>query len=834
MRKKIKSSCAFLCSCLVLFSTVSCSGGEENLPVGEMTVKTPLTSEKIMLDGDLTGLDEDGIEIFGAKGEADSGQFVVRPTENVTSYDVTITDFKSGANTISATQVEICKQVYTYCSLGRYTGDLKSGYYPDAIIPIEYIQAEGEDKIKAGENQGFWLNVRVPQDAVAGDYTATVTLTYNKTGKITVPVKLTVYDFVIDALPYITAGTPIYKDWLHYGELTDSNEMFNTYMDVLVEYNCQPTTLGGREVEEHINFLREYYDRLTVFRIPYKSHSNTENDWGFLEAMLERMIEVSIEDGINYFEKAFYRFDLFYDEYNDVAWRKPLIRPLIAGCDELEERLVQKYVNEGKLQADDPIATCLLGLRHGITNTKGWDEEFADIFNMYIVSFGGLHYTSVLEEFTSLQKNNDLLLWGYGCIGTGDYPEPGLEINDYLPSLREAMWLDYQYDIEGFYTWNVNGYCNWLYYTPFGWAIIDDLYTTAAHEGLSSGDGYLLYPGAPYGSPKPFGSVRMATIRDGVDDHTYMSQLGGMYQAMQGYGEDYAVENAKGLVNFLNERLLGRYASKLDYTGALECKNILATAICMAEKNGFVVDKLQTVDNTIEYSFYAKSGVEVILNGQKLTGTVSGEGIHYEGELTIPADRKLVLSVQGQEASGTMNLLTPPQKVTVSEFETASDVSKTFLVASRDKVELNTAVSYAVFGNSAKITLNGRADSDTIIKSYTPTFQIPMEKLGGKLTELYSIEFEIYNASSEDIEVMVYFERTSEQGVSVTSDYDKIVLKAGEWRKVVLDNFNLVSADPEILDKVEYLGVKCNNLLDSKNRPYSASFYMDNLAVRKK
>ena len=80
----------------------------------------------------------------------------------------------------------------------------------------------------------------------------------------------------------------------------------------------------------------------------------------------------------------------------------------------------------------------------------------------------------------------------------------------------------------------------------------------------------------------------------------------------------------------------------------------------------------------------------------------------------------------------------------------------------------------------------------------------------------------------------VYFERTSEQGVSVTSDYDKIVLKAGEWRKVVLDNFNLVSTDPEILDKVEYLGVKCNNLLDSKNRPYSASFYMDNLAVRKK
>ena len=834
MKKGILKRGMAIALCLaVVFSSASCDGGEKG-SVGKMTVKTALTTQKITRDADIFKLTEGAVEISGAKGETDSGQFIVRCDENVKSYDVKISDFVSGEERIASENVEICKQVYTYCSSGRYTGTLAAGYYPDAIIPIEYIKTAGEDVIEKGKNQGFWLNVDIPVDAVAGVYAATVTMTYNQTGEITVPVSLKVYDFTIDELPSFNSVLSIYQDWLHYGELTDSDEKYNDYQDVLLKYNSQTGKVPDSTPEIYIGYLREYYDKMTVVRIPYKSISTTQNDWEYLEGILDAMMIASIEDGKNYFEKAFYRLDMFYDEYNDVAWRKELVRPTIQGCNDLEEKLVAKYVAEGKIEADGEIATSLLGLRHAVTNTEGWDEEFADVFDMYVVGFQGLHYTAAMEEFARLQEEEDLVLWGYGCIKMDAYPNPGMEINDYLTSIREAMWFDYEYDIEAFYTWNVNGYCNWSYYTPFGWQIIDDLYTTASHEGLSAGDGYLLYPGAPYGSKYPFASIRLATIRDGVDDHTYMSQLARLYQNMSGYGENYAVSDAKGLVRFLNDRLLGLGASKLDVQGVGECKEVLAQAIMLAEKNGFVVDKLETVNDRIEYSFYADADVSVSLNGQKLVGTTSGQGLRFTGAIQIPANRNLVVEVKSERLTGELKLLTVPSETVISEIETQNDISKLFLVAKTDKVELNEDKSYSISGNSAKITLNGRTGSDTIIKSYTPTFLVPMSNFGVGLEEIYSIEFEIFNASNKDTEFIVYFESTDENGIISSVDYDKIVLKAGEWRKVVLDNFNVIGIDKAALAKYDSVGLKCSNLLDNNQQPYAITLYVDHLSIRKK
>ena len=200
-------------------------------------------------------------KISGAKGETDSAQFVVNCDEDVTSYDVTISDFTMGGNVIAKENVEICKQLYSYCNEGGFHGTLGTGYFPDALIPIEYIKNAGEDTIKKNTNQGFWLNVEIPADAAAGVYTATVTMEYNKTGKITLPVTLEVYDFELGITEFKSCFL-IWQGWLFYGELTSSNEKYMDYYDKMLDYNMFAYTFPADTPEMFVSYVREYYSKV--------------------------------------------------------------------------------------------------------------------------------------------------------------------------------------------------------------------------------------------------------------------------------------------------------------------------------------------------------------------------------------------------------------------------------------------------------------------------------------------------------------------------------------------------------------------------------------------
>lgn len=835
-KNKMRKALALLSAVLLSFSFAGCDfdGGNANGPVGTMTAKTELTTVKVALETDISSLSNQGMKISGAKGETDSAQFVVNCDEDVTSYDVTISDFTMGGNVIAKENVEICKQLYSYCNEGGFHGTLGTGYFPDALIPIEYIKNAGEDTIKKNTNQGFWLNVEIPADAAAGVYTATVTMEYNKTGKITLPVTLEVYDFELGT-PEFKSCFLIWQGWLSYGELTNSNEKYMDYYDKMLDYNMFAYTFPADTPEMFVSYVREYYSKVASFGIPYSAISNTENNWPWAYERVSALLDACLEDGVNYFDKAYYYWDLYYDEYTMVPWREPCVRPTIEGCDQMEETIVADYVTAGKLTEDSEIATSLKGLRHAIT--AGWDEQFSDLFNMCTPGFPHAYYTSDHEYMQGLRESNDVEWWTYGCVGTDKYPCPGWEINEYTVSTRDLMWQDYETDILGTLYWCVNGYCNWSTYTSWGYEKINDLYTTASHEGVTSGDGYLMYPGAPYGSDTPFASIRMASYRDGVDDHTYMTQLRDLYE---GLSEKFAVSetmNSKNLVSFMNEQLLGRNASKFNYQGVLDAKDTLAKAIVMAGKNGLAIEDIKVNGNNIEYSIYANSDVTLSLNGQALTGVASGEGKHYEGTVAIPADRALKLSVSGEGGSDTLQLTTAPEQQLISGFETAEDISDFVMLSyNQDKKELNTNSAYAKDGNSVMVTLNGRSGSETINKSYEPRVAFDIAAKNLNLNNLWSIEFEVCNTSDKDVEFILFVEG-EKSGVTITTDYDKFILRAGEWRKITLDNTKLISMKSSMLDIYTSIGIRCGNLLDTTGIipcPYSISLSFDNFAIRNK
>ena len=74
-----------------------------------------------------------------------------------------------------------------------------------------------------------------------------------------------------------------------------------------------------------------------------------------------------------------------------------------------------------------------------------------------------------------------------------------------------------EYDITGNFYWAADLYQKYVgsgTYLP-----IDDYYGTAERYERANGDGYLLYPGAPYGMDEPLPSLRLEAIRDGAEEY---------------------------------------------------------------------------------------------------------------------------------------------------------------------------------------------------------------------------------------------------------------------------------------------------------------------------
>ena len=190
-----------------------------------------------------------------------------------------------------------------------------------------------------------------------------------------------------------------------------------------------------------------------------------------------------------------------------------------------------------------------------------------------------------------------------------------------------------------------------------------------------------------------------------------------------------------------------------------------------------------------------------MINEQLITGTVSGNGYLFKGELSLTKDGKLEVSVEKDGKVYEINLLTPVSGTVIIDAETEDNAK-----ALKVNTEFNSSVSLAqdtenkLTGNSARVTLsgydfadyvqNGEYDVDQLNSAYQPSVKFGVIKNGKDLTKISSIEFYVYNEQTEDITIDIFLEK-QDNGVSTQVSYDKVTLYANTWTKVVVDNFNV-------------------------------------------
>lgn len=172
-------------------------------PTGAMTLLLPSpggaklwttpTMEKVLREAAVPTMPGDSITLYAAKNEYEPFQIVVRPDATGTAT-LSISDF-TGPGTIAKANVELRKVGYVRITTPSDASSIMSpsGYMPD---PLELVSFGSPDAVTGMQNQPYWITVYVPPGAVAGDYTATLTVTAG-TGTQNIPVKLHVYNFAL-------------------------------------------------------------------------------------------------------------------------------------------------------------------------------------------------------------------------------------------------------------------------------------------------------------------------------------------------------------------------------------------------------------------------------------------------------------------------------------------------------------------------------------------------------------------------------------------------------------------------------------------------------------
>ena len=159
-------------------------------PVGA-TLWTTTTMDKVLREAPPPELAGAAIDLRAARNEYEPFQLVVR-ADAAADVGLTISDF-TGPGPLPAMTVH--RVDYVQITASSDPGAIVSGLMPDPLVPIAPATPIAAP---AAQNQPLWFTVHVPADAIAGDYTATVTISVAGVAQA-VPVNLHVFDFTLPA-----------------------------------------------------------------------------------------------------------------------------------------------------------------------------------------------------------------------------------------------------------------------------------------------------------------------------------------------------------------------------------------------------------------------------------------------------------------------------------------------------------------------------------------------------------------------------------------------------------------------------------------------------------
>ena len=374
-----------------------------------------------------------------------------------------------------------------------------AGWWPDPLLPRPTVT------VPDGFAQAVWFTLHAPPDTPPGTYTGQVWVRPEARPAAAVTIRATVLPISLPVRGHMKTAFALMDGFLErvYGKpLTP--QLRQQFGDFVLRHRLNPDDIS-RTSPPPIEDLLHYRDRgLNAFNVLNMVEERGERTW--------------------------------------VCWS-----PLSAYTPEFEERLVKRL---------DPVVA---GLRqHGLTDRAyiyTFDERGEEFYPTIREYFGlvkqrypgirTLTTAKVPQDPGKMRELNvdwncpvssayrfdeaeacrreGLQVWSYICLGPR-YPFANWLADDPLVEARVIWWQAFHQKMDGFLYWGLNIWSrawNEKPVDPTGdprlqWSITTGRPGTR-WESLH-GDGVLLYPG----KDGPLGSIRLANIRDGLEDYEYL------------------------------------------------------------------------------------------------------------------------------------------------------------------------------------------------------------------------------------------------------------------------------------------------------------------------
>jgi len=355
--------------------------------------------------------------------------------------------------------------------------------YPDPLPPIR------EFDLKPNEAQPIWVTVKVPADCAAGDYEGTIKVSGDGLAK-KVPVCLHVWSFALPVTPRCVTAFGVSMEYVARahgvtGDTAKTLDLSKKYYEILLQHRISPyhmpVDLTSPEAKAYLED-----PRMTSYMIPYLDNDAKQ------KALFDHLITN------DWFKKGyFYPIDepVNKDSYDRMAAIAKRLRSI-----EPRYRLVVPFFRGPDFDESKTI----------------WDLAMGQV-NIWCPNEHYLDLQARTRDFLKMRRNAGDDVWWYVCCGPY---EPYANFFVEYPAMRHRMlfWHQKREDVDGLLYWSTT------YWNP-DLGVADpwkNMRTVPQINPNIYGDGSLLYPGNKVGVDGPVPSLRLAVIRDGIEDFDYL------------------------------------------------------------------------------------------------------------------------------------------------------------------------------------------------------------------------------------------------------------------------------------------------------------------------
>ena len=466
-------------------------------------------------------------------------------------------------------------------STGYPRATLGSGWYPDALIPMQYIQQTAvsgngwvyplqlpdfNNRIDKQLSQIFWVDQYVPLDALPGKYTAEVNVSIDSIIK-KIPVEITVWNFSVPNENNLKASLQ------HEGFASSMNEKEELEIYQLMKRN-------------RVALMDPTYDP----DLKVSPSGTLKVDWKSFDSRLKKYLTgeaFTKAYGYNYgpgygepFETFLLPFDI-YGKHGTPGW------PDIGKPDvELRDSNQQKYISVIR-EVRDHLTPMINDQKTEITAyLNGLDESYFPEAWQRMRHYGNLfkkEYPEARFRVDGAYNDSAMDIIGHSisswAVHTIEFDQQrlnkynGLGINQWIygPLLYESKinswvgsctfidlplvndralsWSIWKYRAHSWISWGVGAGWKSAWYDPETWKSANDGGNASFDMKKMNGNALLVYaPGIVPNVDGACPSIRLKMMRDGVQEYEYLKLLSAI---------EKSETNADGFVNALIKKPFG-------------------------------------------------------------------------------------------------------------------------------------------------------------------------------------------------------------------------------------------------------------------------------------